>query len=641
MGMCVIVDGESDVVSAKGAGSMVVEPGNNAMKVKFVVASRDSAQTHCTTISFSTTVITVMHFIIVQKGLDFESKSNGCECEYEDEGGEITNAQLSFRYSLTLKAPMPYHAPKGFWICFDSLRYRKGAKLNVIKAVATFEPNTLAAKPHSNHLDVVPLSPTAFDLQFSDQQTPQPQTDEREKLRRTRISNANKGNTPWNKGKKHTPETLRKIKERTRLAMQNPKIKMKLRNLGHAQTRETRMKIGVGVRRRWQKRREKKMAEEFCYFEWKNLIAEASRQGYVGEEELQWNSYETLAEQLEKEWLMSVEQRKQMIKTPGGKRAPKSPEQRRKIAEAITAKWADPEYRQRVYSALSKYHGTQVGAEKKPRRRPSDGTQPAKKKPTKKRETDTSFRVKSVTKTCKPILLKKSKSPAYKDPLVNSKLEMIRNIRAQRAAAAETAQTQAIERARLLIAEAEKAANALEVAATKSPIAQSSLIETRKLIAEAIHSLESIDTQAITDDTVPPVGLSEVNEGKESAFKVLNESKMAQVNGRTTLSSRDYKFSEDFSKLYLEKPVNGEPELLLTNGCASLPFSLNSQISESSPSNQQREAEQDQKSEYETESAPTVVGIQSLENETLPRSPIVVAKKWVRGRLVEVAEEKE
>ena len=180
---------------------------------------------------------------------------------------------------------------------------------------------------------------------------------------------------------------------------------------------------------------------------------------------------------------------------------------------------------------------------------------------------------------------------------------------------------------RVLIAEAEKAAKALEVAATKSPIAQFSLIETRKLIAEAIQSLESIDTQAITEE-------------KGSAFEVLNQSQMAQVNGHTMLSSSDYKFSEDFGKFSLEKPVNGNPEFLLSNGCTSLPFSLNSQINESNPSNQQREAEQDQRSEYETDPSPTVMEIHSLENETMSSSP-VSTKKWVRGRLVEVAEEKQ
>lgn len=84
------------------------------------------------------------------------------------------------------------------------------------------------------------------------------------------------------------------------------------------------------------------MMQETCCFEWQNLIAEASRKGYADQDELQWNSYEILDEQLKQEWLESVEQRKQMVRTPGSKRAPKSPEQRRKIAEAIAAKWADP-----------------------------------------------------------------------------------------------------------------------------------------------------------------------------------------------------------------------------------------------------------------------------------------------------------
>lgn len=46
---------------------------------------------------------------------------------------------------------------------------------------------------------------------------------------------------------------------------------------------------------------------------------------------------------------------------------------------------------------------------------------------------------------------------------------------------------------RLLIAEAEKAAKALEVAAKKSPTAHASLIESRKLIAEAVQSIMSIE----------------------------------------------------------------------------------------------------------------------------------------------------
>lgn len=436
--------------------------------------------------------------------------------------------------------------------------------------------------------------------------------DEREKLRRSRISKANKGNTPWNKGRKHSPETLHKIKERTRIAMQNPKIKMKLTNLGHAQTKETRLKIGLGVRKLWEKRRGWKMAQATCCFEWQNLIAEASRQGFIGQEELQWNSYETLDDQLKRDWFQTLEQRKLMARGPPCNRAPKSPEQKKKIAQAIAAKWADPDYRERVVSALAKYH---LSAEKKPRARPIYSAQtPRKKKPIAKKDSDNSILVKSSSKIVQPIKLRKTKSPAYKDPLVNSKLEMIKNIRAQRASV-DTRQTQAIQQARLLIAEAEKAAKALEVAAATSPIARSSLIETRKLIAEAIESLESIDTQKTDDCNVP----LEVNKENESTFEVGNHSQMSRVNGHTTV----YKLAEDFGYLSLGRPVNGDPELHLTNGCAFLPFSLNSQINQYRSSNQEKE----------TDDSPT-------EDETQSRSTIAT-KKWVRGRLVEVSEEKQ
>lgn len=105
---------------------------------------------------------------------------------------------------------------------------------------------------------------------------------------------------------------------------------------------ETRLKIGVGVREGWQKRREKLMVQEGCCIEWQNAIAEVARNGLAGEEELHWDSYKILDEQLMQEWLESVERRKTMPRLKGSKRAPKSPEQRRKISESISAKWADP-----------------------------------------------------------------------------------------------------------------------------------------------------------------------------------------------------------------------------------------------------------------------------------------------------------
>ncbi|KAE9616011.1 hypothetical protein Lalb_Chr04g0261261 [Lupinus albus] len=555
---------------------------------------------------------------------------------------EITNTQL-------LRLSMQYHC-KGSSVSFafgneqcspcpwKSVEKHKNENFNLrrvdfgkdssrrflIKAAATFEPKCLNSAKGNNCMGSKDLQPDrnpdppGVVLVFSDDESEQ--LDEREKLRRMRISNGNKGNSAWNKGRKHSPETLLKIKERTRIAMQNPKVKMKLVNLSHAQTKETRLKISDGVKKRWERKRGRKLVQERCYFEWQNLIAQTSRQGYIGQEELQWNSYETLDEELEQEWLLSVEQRKQMVRTPGSRRAPKSPEQRRKIAAAIAAKWADPEYRGRVVSALVKYHGSEAGAEGRLRRRPSIRTQPIRKNPIMKKDTNTRTSVKNGPNIVSPILLRKSKFPAYKDPLVNSKLEMIKNIRAQRAAS-EIEHAQAVARARLLIADAEKAAKALEVAATKSPIARASLIETRKLIAEAIQSLESIDTQGITDNNAPSPALNEINNENGSKLEVPNQSHI----------------------VHLLNDGGSEHHLKSNNGYASFPFSFNSQTLELSPSNQQRKTETGESlnSDYSSDTSSTVVEIQSIEDEeTLTRSSPIATKKWICGRLVEVAEDK-
>ncbi|KAH7867150.1 hypothetical protein Vadar_029480 [Vaccinium darrowii] len=174
------------------------------------------------------------------------------------------------------------------------------------------------------------------------------QLSKREKLRRIRISTALKGLTPWNKGRKLSAEARQRIKERTKLAMQNPQVRTKLLNLGHAQSKETRIKIRDGVRMWWERHREKLMLQETCYFDWQNLIAEASRRGFVGQEELQWDSYKILSEQLEQERLESIELRRRTTGVKGNKNIPKSLEHRRKISEAITAKWADPEWLERI-----------------------------------------------------------------------------------------------------------------------------------------------------------------------------------------------------------------------------------------------------------------------------------------------------
>merc|ERR1712224_383118 len=47
--------------------------------------------------------------------------------------------------------------------------------------------------------------------------------------RRERISKANKGNVPWNKGRKHSPETIEKIRRKTMERMKSPEVRAKIR----------------------------------------------------------------------------------------------------------------------------------------------------------------------------------------------------------------------------------------------------------------------------------------------------------------------------------------------------------------------------------------------------------------------------
>lgn len=67
---------------------------------------------------------------------------------------------------------------------------------------------------------------------------------------------------------------------------------------------------------------------------------------------------------------------------------------------------------------------------------------------TKKKDTDSPPRSEPKSRIEK-FKLRRSNTPLYKDPSASSKLEMIKNIRAQRAAA-ESKKTEAIERARLV-----------------------------------------------------------------------------------------------------------------------------------------------------------------------------------------------
>ena len=90
---------------------------------------------------------------------------------------------------------------------FNLGRYEMPSRGFLIKAVATLEPkcvvnNDELSGRNKSKLGVDKTSPT---VQIQSSSEDSAELDEKEKLRRMRISKANKGNTPWNKGRKHSP----------------------------------------------------------------------------------------------------------------------------------------------------------------------------------------------------------------------------------------------------------------------------------------------------------------------------------------------------------------------------------------------------------------------------------------------------
>ncbi|XP_040384346.1 uncharacterized protein LOC102702249 isoform X2 [Oryza brachyantha] len=283
-------------------------------------------------------------------------------------------------------------------------------------------------------------------------------------------------------------------------------------NLGHAQSEETRIKISMGVRRGWNLRLQKLMIQDGCFVEWRDMIADAARKGFAGGISLQWNSYKILTEQMRQEWVEKLQKRRSMPRPTGNRRAPKSPEQRRKIAEAIAAKWLDKEYRERVCSGIASYHGSSSGT-KVPRKPRSSREPGAKRDTTRKKPIQSRSAGLEDEYVIAPTVKRKKSATPYKDPMAVEKLEMITKIRAQRAAV-EIERKEAINRARSLIAEAEKAANALETVASTSPFAHASLIEARKLVTEARLSLQQVDDEGpadISDDASQGTGMCELH----------------------------------------------------------------------------------------------------------------------------------
>lgn len=167
-------------------------------------------------------------------------------------------------------------------------------------------------------------------------------------------------------------------------------------------------------------------------------------------------------------------------------------------------------------------------------------------------------------------------------------------------------------------------------------------METKKLIAEAIESIESIESREISShdsfSSAEPVNHAEKE--IDAGIEGLNQADQRKVNGtKTQVSSKSDKEDFDFGKFNWQDLLNEDVELLSTrsSGYGLGPLDLDSVIASDKLVDQQPNPNV----ELEQEDNPLPNGSKlklRKEASASAANSVSITKKWVRGRLVEVAE---
>ena len=173
-------------------------------------------------------------------------------------------------------------------------------------------------------------------------------------------------------------------------------------------------------------------------------------------------------------------------------------------------------------------------------------------------------------------------------------------------------------------------------------------METKKLIAEAIESIESIeagqisshesngDHPSFSSSSAVPVNHPEME--MDVGIEGLNQADQRKVNGTKTLVSSETDNEDfDFGNFTWQDLLNGDMEVCSTrsSGYGLTPLDLDYVVIGS-----KKQLDQQPNPNVGWEDNPLPNGSKHKpRKETAPANSVTVTKKWVRGRLVEVAED--
>ncbi|XP_020598294.1 uncharacterized protein LOC110037899 isoform X2 [Phalaenopsis equestris] len=138
---------------------------------------------------------------------------------------------------------------------------------------------------------------------------------DKERERRGKIGLANRGRTPWNKGRKHNEETRMIIKKRTIEALKDPKVRKKMADRPHSHSDQSKARISSSLKRFWYESLKHKRLQDKLYFSWARYIAEAAKQGSNDERELDWDSYQKIKADINFRYIQEREEKAKETQT--------------------------------------------------------------------------------------------------------------------------------------------------------------------------------------------------------------------------------------------------------------------------------------------------------------------------------------